>query len=343
MREIVIVIPDLYWAPEAPPDAELLSRLPALPGLELLTRFGESSRLEHGWRDWLARWLGQPGLAGEAPASIAAAAADVREADSVWLATPVHLVAGLTSLHLDRGGILRLPFGELEELARDFHRALGESGFALTALPSGDFLMRAPALAPVSTVEPARAMGLSLAQALPSGEGATVLRRLQAEVEMWLHEHPVNQARVRRGEPAVSALWPWGGGPLGPERQSPAGRAEDVLFAADAYAHGLFHLHGGQSRPLADTLRDVLGYAPAQRAAIIVEVGQMLQTHPGWTLPEALAEIDRRFVAPATSALRPGPLARLALVANDRLLRVLAADRSRWWRRRRPALEGLLK
>lgn len=340
MREIVIVVTDLYWDPEAPPEA----KLPALSGLALAARFGESSRVPLGWRDWLARWLGRPELAGEAPASIAAAGGAVPGGASVaWLATPVHLIASLTSLHLDRRGILRLPQGESEALAADFPSAFADSGFSLAALPSGDLLLLGSPTQVPGTTEPARVIGRALAQSLPTGEGAAVLRRLQAEIEMWLHGHPVNQFRAQRGEQPVNSLWTWGGGPLARDRELPAPPPGDVAFGADAYSCGLWRLHGGEHRPLPHTLTDVLGYAPAQRAAIMVEVSPMLQAHPTWTVIEALADLDRRFVAPAAAALRRGELASFKILANDRLVSVRSTDRRRWWRRARPALDGLLK
>jgi hypothetical protein len=359
VREIVIVIADLYGDPEGPPHAERTAELPSedaaplqgspgMPGLEFAARFGGTLRLEQGWRPWLARWLGRAGLASEAPASIAVAASAMgsgaAQPSGAWLATPVHLVASLTSLHLDRRGILRLPAGELEDLAADFRTVFGDSGFSLAGLPSGDFLLLGPTLPPLSTIEPARAIGRPLAHCLPSGEGATVLRRLQAEIEMWLHGHTVNQLRIRRGEPPVSALWPWGGGPLADRREPLAASSPgDVVFASDAYTRGLWHLHGGECRPVPDTLAEVLGYAPAQRAAIIVEVGQVLQANPRWTLLTSLAAIDARWVAPAAGALRNGHLGSFKVLANDRLLGVSSRDRRKWWRRRRSALEGLLQ
>src|ERR1700728_74795 len=108
-----------------------------LPGLEHVARFGQRRSIEGegGWRPWLARWLGRTDLAGVAPAVIAAAAADAppqaaatppaalpTRDGTAWIATPVHLIAGLTSLHLDRRSILRLPTADLESFANDFNR-----------------------------------------------------------------------------------------------------------------------------------------------------------------------------------------------------------------------------
>ena len=78
--------------------------------------------------------------------SIAAAATPTDEAPrrdpTAWIATPVHLIAGLTSLHLDRRSILRLPAPDLESLAQDFNRTFAGSDLFLRPLPSGDFLLQ---------------------------------------------------------------------------------------------------------------------------------------------------------------------------------------------------------
>jgi hypothetical protein len=55
-----------------------------------------------------------------------------------------------------------------------------------------------------------------------------------SEVEMWLFEHAVNRARRERGEPAITTLWPWGGGDALAQLPAPAFavHGEDVLFGA---------------------------------------------------------------------------------------------------------------
>ncbi len=59
----------------------------------------------------------------------------------MWLATPVHLIAGLTSLHFDRRSILRLPEAELGRVAASFDDTFRGSGFELRPLGSGELLL----------------------------------------------------------------------------------------------------------------------------------------------------------------------------------------------------------
>jgi len=176
----------------------------------------------------------------------------------------------------------------------------------------------------MTTTEPARIVGGSVADALPQGPGAATLRRLGAEIEMWLHEHPVNAARARRDELSISTLWLWGGGaPLAPRCTSgPLPRA----FGSDSYLRGLWQLCGGEAQSLPQQLD-----APyAESVVLVAESGRM-----------SLEEVDRRFIAPAVEHLQRRAFERVSILANDRLLALSPGGRRKFWRRARPTLERL--
>jgi hypothetical protein len=385
VREIVIVISDLYLAQEqtgGPPNTG--GATGTRPGFEQAARFGRRRSIEGegGWRPWLAHWLGRTDLASVAPAVMVAALPDAapsrdcidatvtppaaapdRHHDpaaapsgdpTAWIATPVHLIAGLTSLHLDRRSILRLPAPDLESLAQDFNRTFAGSDLFLRPLPSGDFLLHGPATLTGSTTEPARALVADLEASLPKGTDAKPLKRLGAELEMWLHATSLNETRQRRGELPVSTLWLWGGGSKSAPTTTyaePAAAAKsvthsphtqtDMAFGTDPYLAGLMHLQGIPARPLPDQLNSILGDPHAQRAILVAEVTPLLQSNPHWTLFEALAELDRRLVSPALTALRRGTLESVTLIVNDTELRLRRHDRLKFWRRRQSTLMGL--
>ncbi len=348
MREIVIVIRDLYLEPGVSPDRSPDSGPgSSMPGLEHLARFGRKGALPEGWRAWAAHWLGLPQYAHEPPASVAAAAladalVDPPAGRALWLATPVHLIAGMASVHFDRRSVLRLPDAELEALAVSFRATFRGSGFDLHPLAGGELLLSGPPIpASATTTEPALIPLIPVADALPAGEGAPVLRRLGAEIEMWLHGHPVNDARARRGALPVATLWVWGGGAPAILPSMAAREIADVGFGSDAYLRGLWRLAGGEARAMPVDWAEVIGEPRAHRALAVVEVAELLQANPSWALADAAAQVDRRLISPALAALRRGKLERLVLLANDRVLTLRAADRWRFWRRKRTGLEGL--
>jgi len=335
VREIVIVIADLYLPV---PGGAVAG---AVPGIESAGRFGERVALQHGWREWLARAVGREDLAGAAPACIAAAAADVGPggplagaSGTLWIATPLQLTAGAARLYLDHRGVLRLPRVELAALAAAFQDTFAVSGCSLTLLSSGDFLLRTAGMAPVSTIEPARCVGNDLAEALPRGAAAAPLRRLVAEIEMWLHGQALNEARVRRGEPPVTTLWPWGaeGRAVQPERR--AGRATLRAFGADPYLSGLWHLQAEVCRALPQRLEEVLADEHAGGVVLV------LQTDSHDTLAQALARLDERFVSPALKALRRGEVSSVTLIANDTRVTLRRRSHLRLWRRPRAGLRS---
>ena len=346
MREIVIVIADLYLTDGAQgTPVKGGAAAGAVPGIESAGRFGERAALQHGWREWLARALGREDLAGAAPACIAAAAVapGVPPADAggtLWIATPLQLTAGAARLYLDHRGVLRLPRAELAALAAAFQDTFAVSGCSLTPLSSGDFLLRTAGMAPVATIEPARCAGNDVAEALPRGAAAAPLRRLVAEIEMWLHGQALNEARVRRGEPPVTTLWPWGaeGRAVQPERR--AGRATLRAFGADPYLSGLWHLQADVCRALPRRLDEVLADEHARGAVLVLEVGQELQTDSHYTLVQALARLDERFVSPALKALRRGEVSSVTLIANDTRVTLRRRSHLRLWRRPRAGLRS---
>lgn len=338
MRELVIVITDLYLPAALPAGAVDES---SVPGLGRLARFGRRLMLEHGWREWLARWIGRDDLARATPASVVAAGtqADGDPGEVAWLATPVHLAAGLTTLHFDVRGILRPAREEIEQLAADFHRSFHDSGVRLVPLDSGELLlMLQPAIPPTMTTEPARMAAGRVSDALPEGGGAAKLRLLGAEIEMWLHEHPLNRARAGKNDVVISTLWIWGGGEGAAVTRNLPG-ALPRAFGSDSYVRALWQLAGHDTHPLPEQLDRTFGYAPG--AVLAIEAGRMLRGNSAGGLSEGLAELDRRFVAPAVDALRRGELDRVSVLVNDRHLALTSGAHRRFWRRPRPFLESL--
>ncbi|MGC8518761.1 MAG: hypothetical protein ACP5P4_09575 [Steroidobacteraceae bacterium] len=335
MSELVIVITDLYLGAE--PETAPVPR-GTLAGLETLGRFAHAQGLRDGWRPWAAHWLDLARYAALPVASVAAALAEVPAA-ALWLAEPLSLTEGVGRVHLERRGRLRLTPAEAHRLVEDFNALYAGSGFTLTGLPSGTLLLAGPAGEPVRTWDPARLPGEALAERLPSGPGAGALRRLGSELEMWLHTHPLNTERAARGAPSLSQLWLWGGGAgaAAPLAGAPL-RAE--VYGEEAYLAGLARLGGGALRALPDEAHSVLG-ALSGRALCALEVSEALGRGPQTDLLSALADLDRRWIAPAVAALGAGRLGRLWLLANDRAWCLRRGDLWRRWRRGRTALEAL--
>ncbi|HYM41555.1 MAG TPA: hypothetical protein VET46_02200 [Steroidobacteraceae bacterium] len=341
MSSAVIVIADLYLQ-SGESRAQESPAAPGMPALEFVGRFGERSHVEGGWRRWLARSLGRGDLAAAPLAAVAAAGltSDAGAAATRWIATPVELIAGLTRLHLSRRGILRLSAAEQAELAAAFHRAFAGADLELRPLGDGQLLLYTPQIGALETAEPARCAGGDIQ--VPQGPAASPLLRLLAEIEMWLHGEPINEARRMRGLPPVTGLWLWGAaGELMPARDArdPAahggGRTPLLACGSDAWLMGLCALHGGVALPLPESPAAILAERLAECAVLVAETAGEAPQGEDWSLQDAVAAIDRRLVGPALEALDSGTLERLTVIANDTRISVGRHSALRRWRRRR--------
>jgi len=330
------VLPDLYRTRLS---EAARAALPRLPALEWWLGQGRREPRRVPWRHWLQREWHGGALAGAPPASIAGAAvAGVPTNEPLWLAAPVHFVAGLDTLRLHPAGLLQLDASEQQALAVDFPRVFAGSGWSLHATGRRELLVSGGESVVLRSHDPGLWLGADPAQGLPAGAGAGPLRQFGAELEMWLHEHPVNLERLRRGRLNVNALWLWGGGePLAPR---PVASTRAVAWAADLFVDGLCALAGSVAEPppCRWSLPSGTSGAPADRL-VLCELG----SEPG---AGSLAALERDWIKPALEAWQSGIFRSATLLAGDEAVRLERAPfRRLWrvWRRRRPWWEELLQ
>jgi len=341
VSRLVLVLPDLY--PTRLSEAARAA-LPRLPALERWFRQGRPEGSTTGWRHWLQREWHGGSLAAAMPASIAGAAVAGVPADQpLWLASPVHFVAGLDTLRLHPAGLLRLDAAEQRQLATDFLAVFAGSGWSLHATGRRDMLVSGGAPVALRSHDPGLWLGADPAQGLPAGAGAGPLRQFGAELEMWLHEHPVNQARLARGLLNVNALWLWGGGaPLAP--RPPASTPGGLAWAADLFVDGLCALAGG----VAESLPPRWPVAPLAHHAMGATgaTADLLAVCEWGPDAGALAALDRDWIAPALEQWRGGAYRSATLLAGSHAVGLERAPLQRlWrsWRRPRPWWESLLQ
>ena len=349
MSEVAIILSDLYLAADGRggvDDRDSAIPRAALPALTRIARYAGVSALGGTWRGWLAAWLGRADLSAACTATPAVVAAAgllepaAARPGSVWLATPLHLIAGLRSVYLDYRGVLQPDADTLAALCEGFARAFAGSGFALLAPRGGALLLLGPPfpVLPVTT-DPARLLGAGIAGAAVQGPGAEPLLRLCAEMEMWLHQHPLNAARARRREAPLTTLWLWGGGAasgaqsLQPLRAALPDATFMTVFGSDPVAQALCTLSGARLRAPALTAHDILSCGAARTAAVI-ELFHTDKPQPA-TLMDLLEHLDERVLAPLVGALKDGVIRQLTLIANDRCSVLTARDGLRFWRRAR--------
>jgi hypothetical protein len=233
-------------------------------------------------------------------AAIRAAALGVEVGGDYWLAAdPVTLEAGRDDVRL-AGAVADLAAGEVEALLATLNAHFRADGIAFTAPRPDAWFVRAPGAQALTTRPLERVLGRMLRDLLPVGRDAGTWRRWQSEIQMLLHEHPVNLERERAGRPPVNSVWFWGGGvrPTSPPRVV-------RTFARGGIAAALAAHAAQPAEPVPDSLAAALAAARAAQALVIVSDSAA-----------DLGAVERSWTAPAWSALARGAIASVTVIAT---------------------------
>jgi hypothetical protein len=163
-----------------PPHERALARLIGLQG-------------DDGRLPWAAWWAERDGLAVD---------------DRPWaLLTPAHWHLGTDQLTMRDPEELALDAAASRALLDAVHDLFAADGCTLVWGAPLRWYLSHPSLATLRTASPDRVIGRNVDPWLPPGPEARHLRRLQNELQMRLHEHPLNAVREAAGRLPVNSVW----------------------------------------------------------------------------------------------------------------------------------------
>ena len=293
------------------------STVPGASHQSVVARFAIEPLGAGGWRAALLQAFGLPHLARHTPAQLVAGSL---AADALWLATPVHLLAGLDRVHLPFDGILSLPPSACAALCDAFNPVFREDGVELSCAGEDCFVLAGLACEAGGGFEPQRWLGRDLRDAQPAGASRR-FRALGAQIETWLHQQPLNRQRAAAGLPAVSQLWLWGAAPVGGAASEQGVPRARWLCGSDAYARAAARDAGVDLLTPATGCSELL--QQRQDCGVIVT-----------TLGSDAQRFESDWLRPALAAVREGRVDQLCILANDRQISLRRTDAWRPWRRR---------
>ena len=175
---------------------------------------GDNASLSPPHERALARALGLPLADGLIPwAALQALQAGLPGGAWAFI-TPCHWHVG--SKHAAMGGMTLPAFSESD--SRTLMTAMlpyfAEDGIELHYWQPHGWLARSELFAELPSAALERVVGRDVQTWLPSGNNATILQRLQAEMQMLLYHHPLNDARAAQGLVPVNSFWLSGSGTL---------------------------------------------------------------------------------------------------------------------------------
>jgi len=244
MSQLTVVLPFALPIPEFAPDLVRSLQAPALSALLSRTSSRQRVALNDAVRalpheQWLAQALGLTEAGRPAWAAAAMRAFGIQPEAGTWfIVNPIHIEIARTHLMMGDPRYLGLSDAESRALFETALPYFEEAGHALVYGDPKTWFMRADDWAGLDTATPEAALGMDLTDWMPSGERAAAFRRLQNEVQILWHTHPVNAAREARRLPPVNAFWAWGAAEASrlPAPNSPKLAAFDAGGVMDAIA-----------------------------------------------------------------------------------------------------------
>lgn len=327
MHTATLFIPALLWpravaaqdAPLAPALATLLSRGDELPD----ARCEDESA-------WLCGEFGVARQTDWPSAPIAVFGAGMPPGKEFWLhADPIHLQVQRDRMLLVAPESLALDDAESISLCAALNRHFEADRFLFIAPNPQRWYLRVGRTVRIHTRGLSRAVGEDIDRLLPEGEERLAWHRVFNEVQMLLHNHPVNEAREQRGIMPVNSLWFSGGGTLPATRASFTG-----VMGSSALMQGLAKL---SQIPFTGA---ALGIGAVGSAEVLVELNDPLSAYlrldyPAWK--SSVEQLDREWFAPMLERIKSGRMRRvdIATVSGGRSYRwsIRRSHLWRWWRR----------
>ncbi|MCC4116081.1 hypothetical protein LLG90_12040 [Aromatoleum toluclasticum] len=337
--QIHLVVPGLIW-----PAASAISPASGLELTSLAWLLGQGRR---GFAPFepldaqLARLMGYPVDEGALPLAalrrLGEPALPAPAAAASWLcADPVNLSFAREHLLLNEFPAGELGPEDVAALIAALNDTFGDLG-SFEAATSNRWYLRLAAPARTRFFPLHDVVGRPVRDFLPEGEDARLWQRTMNELQIVLHNHPVNQAREAAGHRPANSLWFWGAGLPRPAQRS----AARAIQADDPLMRG-FALAAGCSVAAPDCTTALDGDALVVLDDLLLPARHL--DIESWRT--RLAKLEHGWFAPLAAALRGRRLRTLKITApGDRgtlELEVRAADTWKFWRKPL-SLDTLLK
>jgi hypothetical protein len=299
------------------------------PAMHALRWLGGRGRMVSGeprpWREWLLEPVGGADLLSHWPAGPALALENGLTAagPGTWcVAQPVHFATGLDHLRLAPLAQAALTDDDASALSALVSSHFATDELTVAAFVQGAWLLRFARSIDCSTQPPDAVVGHNVHDFMPVGRDGSRIRSLMNEIQMLLHEHPVNQRRERSRRLPVNGWWLWGFGD-GVADAPGAGINRWRLHSDDRWLRALGHALGSDAGDITTVGNETL------RGDAYIALSQP----PAQRVEESLASVDAGLLSTLASNVRAGRMQSLALLVGNATLHIDSSARFRFWRR----------
>lgn len=250
----------------------------------------------------------------------------------LWVrADPVHLRADLHQIVLYDARQFPLSCSEAQALAASLNQTFADDGLQLQVVDPQRWYWCLPADTRLHTSPLAQVHRRDIRPHLP--DGAALWRPWLTEVQMALHQHPLNQQRAEQGLPEVNSLWLWGEGQLPSDLPSPAWQ----VYSQAPLARGLARCtQCAVSRVPEHAGEWLAGMEPHEQALVVLDQAWWPWLDEDmWAWEQALLQLERQWFSPLLQALRERQLQRLIIHSGGYSYHLERGQLKHFWRRTR--------
>lgn len=302
--------------------------LPSYSALSALLAIAKINRMEMPLEAVIAEQFGLTAQPDYPLAAIAAHADGLNASEGYWLrADPVHFQLQRDSFSLSEPVPMQLQPAHAKSLISDLNQHFNADGMHFMLGDSGAWYLRMDTPPEIQTSLPSVVMDRNIYQFMPVGADASKWLAHLNEIQMLLHEHPVNHALEGVQQAPVNSVWFSGGGVL--PVQTKRVNSDSMLVAANPLYQGLADYAGVESLPPDMPFTQLLAQNTQElRVAILPE--------------QALGDAVFKRLYDVLSSRKISQLTlHLGCYEKTLILNLKPSDRFKFWRKRRPVVEAM--
>lgn len=251
--------------------------------------------------------------------------------EGVWMrADPVHLSSDVSKMILMDDNSFNLDQHDALILAADIRQLFTDRGLNLYAPTIHRWYVEIAQRPEIMTTPVHEVTGKDISAFLPRGPDQLFWNKLLNEIQITLHNSPVNNARGERSELLINSVWFWGSGSLPKSINTPYNK----VYTDDIISRGLAVLSGKNSYELPEDVSDILMVTTAEDNILVVVVFGYYHTqymnHHGWL--DFINYLETQWFSPLLREIRQGRINSLRVIDEHKQVTINRLSLLKFWK-----------
>ncbi|SFP62621.1 hypothetical protein SAMN05216419_101014 [Nitrosomonas cryotolerans] len=259
----------------------------------------------------------------------------IKNSKDYWIrADPVHLRIEQNHIMLADSQIFQITQEEANQFAEVLNDNFNKDNLTFLPLCPDRWYVHTTDIPAIHTHSLSQMTCRNINNSLPFGQDSMRWHRTFNEIQMLLHEHPLNQARTVRGELAINSIWFWGGGTMPKKVTS----NYNQIWSHDAFPRALAqasHTQHAELPPNASTWQQLA--TPGNHLVVLNSLLEKANYRNAYSWRENLKELERNWFTPLHQALQKGTIDQLTITSmNENSTLNFTVTRASLWKFWRP-------